>query len=77
MKNITAFLLLLSILLGPASLSSLAEDDLDTQCSTFCNDNGHEEGYYLAPENDAKCDEGFSQIENNPICCCKQTEKES
>ena len=45
--------------------------ELDDECETFCSNNGYEDGQYLAPEADAKCNDGYEQNKENQICCCK------
>ena len=46
-------------------------DDLDQECIDFCTANGHTDGHYLPQEPGAACQEGFTQDEENQICCCK------
>ena len=51
-------------------------NDLDDECKNFCVKNSFEDGQYLPPEPDAKCDSGYEQSKENQICCCKPKAKE-
>jgi len=77
MKNFG--LLAIALTLAINFLPSYAEDDLDQECIDFCIANGSEDtrekglppGHYLPQEPGAACQEGFTQDEENQICCCK------
>lgn len=46
-------------------------NDLDQECVDFCKANGSSDGHYLAQEPGAKCKDGYTQNDENQICCCK------
>ena len=67
-------LILLSIQL--VSFGPVLADDLDEECKSFCINNGSEDGHYLAPEPNVKCEDGYEQSSENEICCCKPKAQE-
>lgn len=69
MKKTSLFIF--ALILATSFLPSFAEDDLDQECIDFCTANGHTAGHYLPQEPGAACKEGFTQDEENQICCCK------
>ena len=74
MKNFGLFIF--ALILATSFLPSYAEDDLDQECIDFCHNNGSDPedpnaGHYLPQEPGAACQEGFTQDEENQICCCK------
>ncbi len=65
-----SYLVILALILSSNFLPSFA-DDLDQECIDFCKNNGQADGHYLPQEPGSACKEGFTQDEENQICCCK------
>lgn len=57
-------------------LPCFSADELDEQCKEECKSSGFDDGYYLAPEPGAKCDEEFSSHPTDEICCCSKSKSE-
>ncbi len=64
-------LLFVSIIIAGATYLPSYASDLDQECVDFCKGNGSSDGHYLAQEPGAKCKDGYTQNDENQICCCK------
>ena len=67
-KKLFCFLVLISLFFNLPSYAGDINKDLDKECKDFCTNNDFDDGYYLAPEPDVVCKEGYDK---NEICCCK------